>query len=169
MSEQNNKAGLLQKIANVYASSTLVVKGGFNPHFKYKYVTEADILEMIRPLLVENRLLVLPTTRRTETRGNEGGNITELEIDFEIFDIDTGESVVCTFVGEGQDKGDKGAYKAYTGAVKYFLMKTFGVPTGDDPEVGSDADKEQVEANKPRTTPSANGRFASPPQRSTAR
>jgi hypothetical protein len=33
------------------------------------------------------------------------------------------------------------AYKAMTGALKYFLMKTFLIPTGDDPEAdtGSDA------------------------------
>ena len=39
--------------------------------------------------------------------------------------------------GEGLDRGDKAGYKAYTGAVKYFLANTFLVPTGDDPETES--------------------------------
>jgi hypothetical protein len=37
-------------------------------------------------------------------------------------------------VGEGQDAGDKAVYKAMTGALKYCLLKTFLIPTGDDPE-----------------------------------
>jgi hypothetical protein len=38
--------------------------------------------------------------------------------------------------------GDKGIYKAITGANKYALLKPFLLETGDDPEVGSDADRE---------------------------
>ena len=55
--------------------------------------------------------------------------------------------------GSGNDRsrsgavGDKGIYKAITGANKYALLKTFLLETGDDPEEVSDADRE---SNKPK-------------------
>ena len=36
--------------------------------------------------------------------------------------------------GEGADAGDKAPYKAMTGALKYALLQSFLLGTGDDPE-----------------------------------
>src|SRR5262249_31856915 len=36
--------------------------------------------------------------------------------------------------GEGLDGGDKAPYKAMTGALKYALLQSFLLATGDDPE-----------------------------------
>jgi len=36
--------------------------------------------------------------------------------------------------GEGLDAGDKAPYKAMTGALKYALLQSFLLATGDDPE-----------------------------------
>ena len=36
--------------------------------------------------------------------------------------------------GEGADPGDKAPYKALTGALKYALLQSFLLATGDDPE-----------------------------------
>ena len=49
-------------------------------------------------------------------------------------DVETGFFETTDITGEGIDKGDKAGYKAYTGALKYFLADTFMVATGDDPE-----------------------------------
>ena len=59
------------------------------------------------------------------------------KIQFDLFDIDTGFFETTIITGEGMDKGDKAGYKAYTGALKYFLADTFMVATGDDPEKDS--------------------------------
>lgn len=45
------------------------------------------------------------------------------------------------WAGYGDDAGDKGIYKALTGAVKYALMKQFLVSTGDDPEGDTSTDE----------------------------
>ena len=50
-------------------------------------------------------------------------------------DIETGYGEESVISGEAFDKSDKAGYKAYTGAYKYYLANTFGVATGDDPEV----------------------------------
>ena len=60
--------------------------------------------------------------------------VATLVVEFTFIDAETGETESFTVVGEGQDSGDKAVYKALTGATKYALMKTFLIPTGDDPE-----------------------------------
>lgn len=56
------------------------------------------------------------------------------KIEFTLFDTETGFYEVTAITGEGIDKGDKAGYKAYTGALKYYLADTFMVATGDDAE-----------------------------------
>ena len=58
-----------------------------------------------------------------------------------LFDIDTGFGEDTVITGEGIDKGDKAGYKAYTGALKYYLANTFMVATGDDPEEESPSNR----------------------------
>jgi hypothetical protein len=83
------------------------------------------------------------TDRKTE----KGENITRLKLTMGFIDGETGEKESFgPFFAEGADKSDKGSYKAMTGAVKYALLKTFLIPTGDDPE---------VEDQKPVAKPSA--------------
>ena len=60
------------------------------------------------------------------------GRVVTLE--FRLTDVDTGFFETALASGEGFDKGDKGIYKAYTGALKYYLANNFMVATGDDPE-----------------------------------
>ena len=61
-------------------------------------------------------------------------------------------------MGAGDDGADKGLYKAYTGAVKYFLMKTFLIPTGDDPEADTKADERAASRAAPaRPAPNGHG------------
>ena len=62
------------------------------------------------------------------------------KIKFTLFDIETGFFETTEITSEGIDKGDKAGYKAYTGALKYYLANTFMVATGDD------AEKESPEA-----------------------
>jgi hypothetical protein len=70
-----------------------------------------------------------------------------VKMTFTWYDTETGESLVVEWAGSGSDKGDKGLYKAMTGAEKYVLLKTFLVPTGDDPE--AEEPKPRPAAKKP--------------------
>jgi hypothetical protein len=48
--------------------------------------------------------------------------------------VDTAEEITVKVAGEGLDAGDKAPYKAMTGALKYALLQSFLLATGDDPE-----------------------------------
>lgn len=114
-----------------------VPKNGYNSFHKYHYATESDLTESIRPILFEAGLAFFTNVLQQE----RDGEFTKVQMEFILADIESGEILKSTYWGEGQDKGDKGLYKAYTGATKYFLMKTFLIPTGDDPEGDTSVDE----------------------------
>ena len=61
--------------------------------------------------------------------------------------------------------GDKGVYKAITGAVKYIFMKNFLIPTGDDPEKDNNkSEPEKKETIDDRETLTHDRKFISEKQ-----
>lgn len=127
---------LYKKIHAVMNEIGTISKKGYNSFHKYKYATEADYVEALRPLLKKHGLTVTPKIIETpKVVSNEKGDyLTTILIEFKLTDIDTGESDCAIVAGQGTDKGDKGIYKALTGAKKYWASLTFMVDTGDDPE-----------------------------------
>lgn len=111
-------------------------KGGTNDYDKYSYFSEAQYKELFTELF-SNAGLELAFTEveyNTFTGSEKQANGRMPKLDFILTDIETGFYEVTTITGEGIDKGDKAGYKAYTGALKYYLANTFMVATGDDPE-----------------------------------
>lgn len=114
----------------------ILKKGATNEFDRYSYFSEAQYKQLFTELFSEYGLelkfdeVEYETFEGTEKQAN--GRMPKLE--FTLFDIDTGFYESTTITGEGIDKGDKAGYKAYTGALKYFLANTFMVATGDDPE-----------------------------------
>jgi len=119
-----------------------VAKNGRNEFHKYDYAREADIVEAIRGELAKRNLFIFPSVR-THTRT---GEITDIMVRWKFCDGDSGEIEECDIPGSGHDRSDKGVYKALTGSEKYFLMKAFLIPTGDDPEKDEAGSKEAAKA-----------------------
>ena len=98
-------------------------KGATNTFDHYKYFSEAQYKELFTALFSEFGLEIkfdeidYSTFEGTEKQAN--GRMPRLE--FALIDIDTGFFETTVITGEGIDKGDKAGYKAYTGALKYFL------------------------------------------------
>ena len=122
--------GLQQKKIEIMKRIDRVPKNGRNDFHKYDYVTEADLVEAVRQHMTELGVAFSFSVESHERQGD----ITTAVCSFSLIDAESGEQETVTVPGSGQDKTDKGLYKAYTGAQKYFFMKTFLVPTGDDPE-----------------------------------
>uniref|UniRef100_A0A6M3LED9 Putative Erf family protein n=1 Tax=viral metagenome TaxID=1070528 RepID=A0A6M3LED9_9ZZZZ len=130
---------LAGKLVAVMAAIDYIPKRGHNQPQNYDYVRDADIADTVRKEMVAQRVVMLPRTTRNSVREitSAKGNIITIntvEMDFTFIDADSGESFIISTVGEGMDSGDKGVYKAMTGATKYALLKAFQIPTGDDPE-----------------------------------
>ena len=140
-------SGLYQKLIEVMEEVGRVEKKGFNSFHNYAYVKEDDLVEAVRGKLSERRILLLPSLETCEREGT----LTTINMTFTFVDAVSGETHICKWAGTGDDKGDKGLYKAYTGAEKYFLMKSFLIPTGDDPEGDEKTDK-RAEAKAKKAT-----------------
>ncbi|MCE5333304.1 MAG: ERF family protein [Desulfobacteraceae bacterium] len=134
---------LAGKLAGIIGEVGWVQKRGRNEHFKYDYVTEADLADTIRPLMAKYGVGVAFSVLDATELPN---SITQVKIQYVLMDADSGEREETTCFGRGQDKADKGVYKAITGATKYWLYKTFLVSTGDDPELETEFDRQQPAA-----------------------
>lgn len=140
------KKSLVTKLSEIMASVESIPKNGRNQHFGYDYATEADVSKHCRVLMAERNIIM--TADVVETTQFDG--ICRLHIKFTFLDGDTHDVVSFTQVADGQDKQDKGPYKALTGGVKYALMKTFLIPTG----IESNPEADNPQDGQPPSSPS---------------
>ena len=124
--------GLYKKILNVMEKVQHLEKDGKIAYgsTKYNYVTEQKVTSTVRQALIEEGLVILPIAITPE----RVDNLTTILCCYKIIDIDTGQFEELVSVGQGSDSQDKGSNKALTGAYKYLLLRTFAIPTGDDPD-----------------------------------
>lgn len=119
---------LAQKLAAVAGAVKYLQKDGYNSHHRYMYVSEAALAKAVSAELAKQGVAMIPFCEDMRVEGS-------LYTVFMRYDFTDGENTLSVrTVGQGQDKQDKGAYKAMTGALKYALRQTFLIPTGDDPE-----------------------------------
>ena len=114
----------------------ILQKKGKNDYDHYKYFSESQYKELFTELFSEHGLELNfnEVDFSTYTGSEKLPNGRMPKIEFKLIDIETGFYETSAITGDGVDKGDKGTYKAYTGALKYFLATKFMVATGDDPE-----------------------------------
>lgn len=111
----------------------------------YKAVSEATILNMIKPLFKKYELIIFPiggdikdhcmTWDKTDYDGKTSQTlraITELKVTYRILDVESGEFQDVVGFGNGADSQDKGAGKAFTYSLKNALSKTFMLFSGED-------------------------------------
>lgn len=131
-------AKIAQALHEVMSKVSYVQKSGKNAFHGYKYAGEADLLEKLRPAMLEAGLLLIPSIKGVSPIDEHGVTTVQMEYTLVHKDGDIWPNVICA-AGQGGDKnkngvGDKGLYKAITGANKYLLFKLFQIETGDDPE-----------------------------------
>ena len=132
-------AKIATALHNVMSKVTYVQKGSENKFHGYKYVSEADLLEKLRPALIEEGLILIPSVEMVRPMDEHGNTVVDMRYEIVHKDGDIWPHLI-RIAGCGNDRakngtvGDKGIYKAITGANKYFLFKLFQIETGDDPE-----------------------------------
>lgn len=135
MSEKKNIAA---KLAAAIESVDRIGKDGKNDHFKYTYTSAEQVYRVVRGPLLEQGLVVIPSVAESTTTGQT--TITRLHL--RILDTESGDQIEAFWMGEGQDKGDKGPYKAATGGMKTWLKHLFLLPADDDPESDHTTDQQ---------------------------
>ena len=145
-------AEIIKAIARVRDECGRIEKDGWNDFHKYKFVSESALTRAIQPLLAKHGLVIIPSLAADFKPYIDEKGVTHMVCEFTLAHISGAvwpEKIRVFASGDDHNKnghGDKGAYKANTGAYKYFLSRLFMVDTGDDPE--RDGSKKKPAARK---------------------
>ena len=130
-----------EKLLKIQEGIDGLTKDKRNDTQKFDYISSEQVVDKIRPMLIENRLLLTPKIKDArittdETRSKTTRYMTELFLDMEWFDCESGETYIVPFYAQGTDlAGEKGVGKALTYGEKYYLLKQFHIGTNkDDPD-----------------------------------
>ena len=149
---------LRKKLSSISAAVARINKTGTNTAQKYKFVKDEEVMARLNPVFAEHGVIIVPTqVVETRLEPYNDGFLCDLTVRFTIYDTDSDDTIVGESKGQGWDRGDKASNKAMTSAYKYFVLKTFALATGDDPEADSSTDTLNANASYPRapqtTTP----------------
>ena len=107
----------------------------------YKYVTGSKVLDFIKPLMIQNGILLkqeivsIENVRQDYTLksgSNKSEILSKVMMKFTWIDCETGEKDENSFGANGQNDWDKGVGSALTYAERYFLLKYFHINTDED-------------------------------------
>ena len=103
---------------------------------KYRAMSEEKVTMTVRKELIKQGLVVF-TIEQSVTKD---GNLTTTNTTYKMVNVEKpDEFVLLASSGQGADTQDKGVGKAMTYSFKYMLLRTFAIPTGEDPDkVSSD-------------------------------
>jgi hypothetical protein len=141
---------IYQKIAEVMKDIQYLAK---DDHVKfgstdYKAVSEEKVTSTVRESLIKNGIVIIPV----EQSHHREGTLSTVDVSYRIQNIEDPEDfIIAKSSGTGADTQDKGVGKAMTYAYKYLLLRTFAIPTGEDPDKVSSAEldaKAKKEADK---------------------
>ena len=139
-------ANIYEKIAAVMQDVQYLAKDD-NVSFgqtNYKALSEEKVTVIMRSAMLKHKLVVFPV----EQSATRTGNITHVDVKYRIVNMeDPADYIEVVSCGDGADTQDKGSGKAMTYAFKYMWLRTFAIPTGEDPDKISSAQLDE-EAKK---------------------
>jgi len=127
--------GLPAKIAAIYGEIQKLPKTERNPHHGYAYTGEGYIVGYVRGLLHKYGVALFCSmtgyTIQEIKPDKKDWTRVVCEFEFTLVDSETGETRTSVWFNAAEDNSDKGFNKAATAALKYFLLKTFLINTGE--------------------------------------
>ena len=113
---------------------------------KYKAISEEKVTTAVRKELIKQGIVIIPILQeskvteliRTEKSVNQRADV---HTRYRIQNVeDVNDFIEVESNGSGVDTQDKAIGKAMTYAYKYMLLRTFAIPTGEDPDKVSSAE-----------------------------
>lgn len=119
---------------------------------KYKALSEEKVTSIMRAECLKYKLVVFPVSQCA----NRSGSITHVDVTYRMVNVeDPEEYIEIASCGDGADTQDKGSGKAMTYAFKYMWLRTFAIPTGEDPDKISSAELDAKQAAEEASVPCA--------------
>jgi hypothetical protein len=139
---------LLEKLNKIYDAIDHIDKKGRNKSQGYDYIRSVDVTREIRKQFIEQKIYAeidfdfvgLPYTIAREKAPNAPFAAVNVKCIATFHDLESKDVARGSGLGTGADLGDKAAYKAQTGALKYALKNSFLIPDEADPEADESTD-----------------------------
>lgn len=107
----------------------------------YKALSEEKVTSIMRAELLKYKLVVYPLVQTS----SRTGSITHVDVVYRMVNVENPEEHIdIASCGDGADTQDKGSGKAMTYAFKYMWLRTFALPTGEDPDKISSAELDEA-------------------------
>ena len=112
---------------------------------KYKAISDEKVTSTVREKLIEQGLVIFPVAQAHRREGT----LSIVDVTYRIVNTENpDEHIDVVSSGSGADTQDKGVGKAMTYAYKYMMLRTFAIPTGEDPDKISSAQLDAEKAEK---------------------
>ena len=121
-----------EKIIKIMSEVEPVEKTETDEENNYKTAKVEKIIEMVRPLLIKNKVAIIPTEISNFT---PQGNRVFLSMKYQIIDLESEEKdyIEVEIPGSGFDeKGGRAVFAALTGAYRYAMQQSFAIPIIDE-------------------------------------
>lgn len=148
---------IYEAMPKIMAKVKAVAKTKENLGQHYKFRGFDDIYAAVRLIMAEHGVFATHaiSEHRWEERATKGGSAVYWVC--AVFDVtfwaSDGSSVVTQAFGEAMDSGDKAANKAMSMAMKYALVDTFLIPTGEPRDTENDHEGETETTTKRERPP----------------
>jgi len=117
-----------KKLFDIFCEAEDIEKTGINEGHNYTFIKESSVKKMSKELFKKHRVLAMYQVTSTSQMLN---NCTQVSISYNFTDIDDQSCISGVWQGVGY-RGDKGIYKAITGAIKSCLIHNLGITSGED-------------------------------------
>ena len=112
---------------------------------KYKALSEEKVTSIMKKEMIKHKLIVFPVKQSF----SKEGQISHVDVTYRIVNVENPEEFIeVVSCGDGADTQDKGAGKAMTYAYKYMWLRTFCIPTGEDPDKISSDELDAMEQRR---------------------
>jgi len=143
------KMTLKEKLYQLYITIDAIEKTGASATLKYRYVEATEVNRAVRRQLITLKVYAVINydfygAPYTIARAKEPGApfsaiLVKCFVDWH--DLESGEIIKSSALGQGADTGDKAVYKAQTGALKYAIKNAALAPDKADPEADPTLDE----------------------------
>ena len=135
-----------EKIIKIMENIKPIEKTEVDEEKNFKYAKAEDVVAMVRPLLVEYKVAIIPKEVKSFI---QQGNKVYVTMKYQIIDIED-ENKDCIEVempGSGYDEKGRAIFGALTGAYRYVMQQSFAIPVIEEKKDESEDGNNKPEDN----------------------
>lgn len=120
-----------EKIIQIMSEIKPIQKTELDEEKNYKFAKSEEIIEMVKPLLVKYKVIILPLK---VVNFSAQGNKVFLTMKYQFIDVEDPNKgcIEVEIPGSGYDEKGRAVYAALTGAYRYAMQEVFAIPVVDE-------------------------------------